>query len=765
MKARGLMERLALAVFAVSAVSCGNDNNGITDPTPTPGEKAGVVVMDSVQMRLVSDSASQAAGTYSFIAQGQAVSVKPNDIIVGGQGEGFLRRASTVTRRGDTLVVETTTASLVEAVEEGSYSDSTALFDETSEAAGLAGSNLNATEVVTVAPGVKATAAGLSLAGLTLYNQDGLSITIEDGFVSFNPSVTKGINIERKLAVVPTLKEFHAIADGTLVFDADVAATATKAFTRSGEVPLGTFEKSFRFRIGPVPVVGSVALSFKATWELVATASATLRGGVNDTSKVRVGVRYENSSWEKLTTESTEVHGRGPTGTASTELFIKVGVKPELELKLYGYPVTSSNVFPYLAYDETFTLPSTCVKKELFSAIDFHVQANVGILDPLVDKFLPPDVHGDHRVLYSDDSPSCKAGLEGAIAYMTVFNGQRFTEVINADGTGRTRLGYVDNSTRVSPPGKLSWSPDGSRIAFQNIDAAFFNRIYTMKADGTDVQQITNSEFDEISPAWSPDGRKIAFERLEKLDCVACNYTSVIWTKDLATGVETRRTPLTQRINGTLTNFSANYPSWAPDSRRLVFSEDRTSEIGISEENGATLMVTSGNEPCSLTQFGCKVEDQAPAWSPDGRRIVFHRTHYWDRLRDSPVPSPKGEIWAIDPDGGNPKLLHADSDHGLMHPVWSPDGQKIAFEAHDAQSFDPAAIWIDDAAPSVRPASETSIKLTQLGNFRPAWGSVNLGIPVPPAPPAPTATPCPCGNSDGIAPPLFHNNCGSNCTA
>ena len=67
----------------------------------------------------------------------------------------------------------------------------------------------------------------------------------------------------------------------------------------------------------------------------------------------------------------------------------------------------------------------------------------------------------------------------------------------------------------------VEWSPDGSRIAYTQVDVAGCDAawafsgscsIYTMDADGTDrVMLSTGSVVDPVNPSWSPNGREIAF--------------------------------------------------------------------------------------------------------------------------------------------------------------------------------------------------------------------------------------------------------------
>src|SRR6267143_4682541 len=87
---------------------------------------------------------------------------------------------------------------------------------------------------------------------------------------------------------------------------------------------------------------------------------------------------------------------------------------------------------------------------------------------------------------------------------------------MNADGGNPTRL--TDEKSRPKTlPGFIhvyddtpAWSPDGTKIAFvSNRDNASF--IYTMNADGSNIQLLTDKLLNCNGPAWSPDGQKIAF--------------------------------------------------------------------------------------------------------------------------------------------------------------------------------------------------------------------------------------------------------------
>src|SRR2546421_124121 len=99
---------------------------------------------------------------------------------------------------------------------------------------------------------------------------------------------------------------------------------------------------------------------------------------------------------------------------------------------------------------------------------------------------------------------SFQAEAQGRISFLTIRDGNIEVYVMNADGSGQTRL--------TSGPGNSlfpSFSPDGSKIAFTS-DRDGDKEIYVMNADGSGQIRLTNSVGDDTYPTFSPDG-KIAF--------------------------------------------------------------------------------------------------------------------------------------------------------------------------------------------------------------------------------------------------------------
>ena len=76
---------------------------------------------------------------------------------------------------------------------------------------------------------------------------------------------------------------------------------------------------------------------------------------------------------------------------------------------------------------------------------------------------------------------------------------------------------------------------------------------------------------------------------------------------------------------------------------------------------------SGGNTPIRLTQNASR--DRYPVWSPDGQRIAFSSD------RDG-----NDEIYVMSADGSNPIRLTQNASRD-RYPVWSPDGQRIAFSS------------------------------------------------------------------------------------
>jgi len=91
------------------------------------------------------------------------------------------------------------------------------------------------------------------------------------------------------------------------------------------------------------------------------------------------------------------------------------------------------------------------------------------------------------------------------IAFVSQRDGNAEIYVMNADGTGATRV-----TNDPQPDGRPSFMPDGQSLVFHSSRTAGKQQIWAVNVDGTGLTQLTRDSVN-FSPAVSPDGQTIAY--------------------------------------------------------------------------------------------------------------------------------------------------------------------------------------------------------------------------------------------------------------
>src|SRR6266446_1747223 len=249
-------------------------------------------------------------------------------------------------------------------------------------------------------------------------------------------------------------------------------------------------------------------------------------------------------------------------------------------------------------------------------------------------------------------------GSPGKIAFVSVRDANQEIYVMNADGSGQTRLTFSPGSDRTP-----SWSPDGTKIAFTSFRDGRY-QLYVMNADGSDQHRVTNDVDWDAFPAWTTDSRQLVFQKA--IFDAGGNVSSIeIWAVN-ADGSGTQR-----NLGGSPRDDET--PTTSPHGDMIAFnrSDSASSSLFVMRTDGTGLrqLTASASLPSG------DAVDFRPNWSPNANRIVF--------LHGS---EPDNEIYVVKSNGTGLTRLTNTPDRVEFSPAWSPDGSQIAFAARAASA-------------------------------------------------------------------------------
>lgn len=248
---------------------------------------------------------------------------------------------------------------------------------------------------------------------------------------------------------------------------------------------------------------------------------------------------------------------------------------------------------------------------------------------------------------------------------------------------------------------RQTYTPDGRNIAvtrFETVDGVRIQRIWLADTEGMnekvmDLEGRGTQDWD-TDPSYSPDGTKLAFTRTSPAGDGA--RTSRVLVADVATKKILAEVvpPDGEEVGGDA------QPTWSPDGTVLAFTRNQvirglggikhvwTAQVKDLKEQRDV------KEQRDLSRTGCpgecKVIDDSPAFSPDGKSIAFNRKDRADQINQ------RASVVVTSPDGTDCRVVlpsdrrndraacgkkipdvSADGPYQPRDVAWSPDASRL----------------------------------------------------------------------------------------
>jgi Tol biopolymer transport system component len=256
----------------------------------------------------------------------------------------------------------------------------------------------------------------------------------------------------------------------------------------------------------------------------------------------------------------------------------------------------------------------------------------------------------------------------------------------------------------------LSWSPDGSRIAFTRGNNSGDDKVWVENADGTSVFPLEiGGEGAKRHPSWSPDSLKIAY-------AVVKNAPEQVVIASSLGG-----------IGQPLANGKGHEPTWSPDGSQIAFDGYHSGGFGyvdlhiVNADGSGTPLIVA---PSPYTEWTFH------AWSPDSSRIAYRAT----------AASGATVYRVMNRNGSGDHPLASPGEGDARYASWSPDGSRLVYEGALIGDINARNLYLvnSDGSGSAQPLTSTG-KATN-----PSWRVVTAAPPgQPPGPGQHEQTPPP----------------------
>ncbi len=284
---------------------------------------------------------------------------------------------------------------------------------------------------------------------------------------------------------------------------------------------------------------------------------------------------------------------------------------------------------------------------------------------------------------------------------------KKVTHIWMANWAGDQELQVTNGSEGES---SARWSADGRYLSFLSSRAgkAKGSQIWVIDRRGGEARQLTHLKNYSISGYdWAPDSSKLLLVLREKEDegdeakspatpkppkpIVIDRYH---FKQDMQGYLDRKHNHIytfeiaTEKLDPITTgDFDETNASWSPDGTKIAFISNRDQDPDRTDNTDLFVVDAKPKaEPQRLTNYPGP-DSGHPVWSPDGQSIAY--------LQGS---DPKfsaynmNRLATVSAGGGTPRILSEKLDRGISAPIFTQDGRDVLFLVADDRSEYPAQI-------------------------------------------------------------------------
>jgi TolB protein len=125
---------------------------------------------------------------------------------------------------------------------------------------------------------------------------------------------------------------------------------------------------------------------------------------------------------------------------------------------------------------------------------------------------------------------------------------------------------------------------------------------------------------------------------------------------------------------------------WSPNSEALLVTDVQRSNDGGFAVHLLRARPESG-ELIDISGEGEAIEDTSPVWSPDGQWLALTRKTAGESMGK--------QVWLMRPDGSEARSLTDEPEAHHAFPAWSPDGRHLVYQRFPLKELNvQPAIWL-----------------------------------------------------------------------